>query len=216
MKDSKTNLILIAGGTASGKTKIAQTLFEEINELQSVKTSILSTDYYYRDINDFENKDDINWDHPNTIQWDEMISDIKKIINGEVVRRKKYMFETCSYSEKEFVEIGKTDFLILEGIFSLVNDEIVEMADAKFFVEADDDIRMIRRMIRDPEERYNNKFNYLDFFDEWINKIKPMHSKYILPSKSNAHVIIMNNENDEISIKKGIEIIRKYLFSKSI
>ncbi len=216
MEKNKINLILIAGGTASGKTKIAKTLFEEINHFDNLKTSILSTDYYYRDISNFKDKNNVNWDHPETILWDEMVSDIKKILNGGTIKRNKYMFETCSYSDKEFIEIGKTDFLILEGIFALTNDEIVEMADAKFFVEADDDIRMIRRMIRDPKERYDSEFDYSHFFDEWMNKIKPMHSKYILPSKNNAHVIILNNKNDEISIKKGIEIIRKYLFSKSV
>ncbi len=212
---NNTKLILIAGGTASGKTKIAKTLFEEINETGELKTSILSTDFYYRDISNFEDKENINWDDPNTILWDELVNDVKIILNGGSIKRKKYMFSTCSYSSEEFIEIGKTDFLILEGIFSLHNKNLLELAYAKFFVEADDDVRMIRRMIRDPRERYDNKFDYLNFFDEWINQIKPMHDKYINPSRNNAHVIILNNKNDEISIKKGIDIIRRYLFLKS-
>lgn len=208
----KNKLVLIGGGTASGKTLIAKKV---LNSLQKPNLSIamLNMDNYYKDITQFSNKKvtEINWDNPNSIEWEKLLIDIDKLLSGERVIRKKYDYNTGYYSDEEIV-IEAADYIIVEGLFALYNEELNKKSTIRIFVAADADTRVLRRMKRDRDSRYE-KFIEKDFFDKWAKVLKPMHNKYIAPTSKNAHIIIQttDNEYDENKLKESINLIVKLI-----
>ncbi len=187
-------LVLVGGGTGSGKTVIAKLLKKQY-EAQGLSATLMSMDNYYKDLNDLpeERGMDVNWDSPNVMNWNQFDIDIAKLINGENVKRKTYEFETFSYPGGE-VEYESNDVIILEGIFALFSDKARELATSKIFVHTDDDIRLIRRAIRDSNGRYKIGFNHKVFMHKWLKEVSPMHKKHVNPTKQHADFIINNNE----------------------
>ncbi len=187
-------LILVAGGTASGKTMIAEILKKEYSAA-GIETTLMSMDNYYKSIDSLpeENGMDVNWDSPKVIDWDQFNADLKKLMNGENVFKKTYDFETFSHPGEE-VEYTSNEVIIVEGLFALLSSEVRELATSKIFVHADDDIRLIRRINRDSNGRYKEGFDLDVFMNKWIKEIKPMHKKYIKPTNEHADFIIKNNE----------------------
>ncbi len=194
----KSKLILISGGTASGKTIVSKEI-TKILEKGNRKVSIISTNNYYHPGSDYPNKKltEINWDSPSSIKKEEMIADVKKILNGKAIIRTKYIFETGEYDKNQKVVITPADIIIIEGIFALYFDEICNMSSMKIFVDADADLRLLRRLKRDSTGRYKNTFNKTFFYKKWEESIKPMHDKYIAPAKKEADIILNNNSSDE-------------------
>ncbi len=198
---NKNTLILISGGTASGKTIVAEEITKILTKTNH-KVAIISTDNYYRSTSDYPGKTikEINWDSPSSIQKDKMVADVKKILNKETIVRNKYIFETGEYDKNQKIIITPADTIIIEGIFALYFEEICAMATMKIFVDADADLRLLRRLKRDSNGRHHNVFNKPLFYKNWEESIKPMHDKYIAPTKKEADVILNNNSIDETKI----------------
>ncbi len=206
-------LILIAGGTASGKTEIAINLRKSLKNL-GFNSTIIYTDYYYRPLSEHKEKDNdkVNWDDPNSVNWKDLKNDLKSIFLGKTIKRNVYDFNSSNYKKDEFKIFKPNDYIILEGIFALYDKEIFENSYLKIFVHTDSDIRLIRRIQRDREKRYEN-FDMDVFFKRWKTQINPMHKLHIEPSKFNSDLIIMNNEdskeNTELIINNILSISRK-------
>ncbi len=187
-------LILVAGGTASGKTMIADILKKEYSE-EGISCTLMSMDNYYKSIHNLpeEKGMDVNWDSPKVIDWDQFDIDLKKLMSGENVHKKTYDFAAFSHPGEE-IEYVSNDVIIVEGLFALLSNVARELATSKIFVHADDDIRLIRRIKRDSEGRYKDGFDLQVFMTKWIKEIKPMHKKYVKPTNEYADFIIKNNE----------------------
>ncbi|CRX36858.1 / udk / Uridine kinase /:346073 Reverse [Candidatus Hepatoplasma crinochetorum] len=209
-KDNK--IILISGGTASGKSKISISL-AAIFLKKKINISFLSIDNYYYDqkeikeifkVNDLRK---INFDDPNTINWKEFNSDLKKIFAGEDLERKIYNFETCNYDLEKTFKIEPTEYIIIEGIFAFFNQNLIKKAYKKIYIEADSDLRLIRRYKRDRDYRNKTLFNCNDFIDRWEQQIYPMFKKYLEKDRNKADYIILNNSERQIDIDKKAQEI---------
>ncbi len=190
----KRKIILVAGGTASGKSMIADVLARKYKEA-NISCTHMSMDNYYISLDKLpeEKGMDVNWDDPKVIDWNQFDKDLLSLYNGEDVYKTPYCFE-------EFTHVGEdvlyksSDVIIIEGLFTLLSRTAREIATSRIFVHADDDIRLIRRVIRDSTGRYKNGFDLDVFMQKWIREIKPMHKKHIRPTSDYADFIIKNND----------------------
>ena len=178
-------LILIGGGTCSGKTTIAKAIGKRLHTL---KTVIISHDNYYHDLSamDADAAKAYNFDHPNSIDTTCLIKDIKLMLDGEAVNVPDYDFITHQRSEGTLC-VAFADVIILEGIFALYYPELLELSDLKLYVDTDSDIRLTRRLARDIRDR---GYDVDGVLDKYLDTVKPSHDAFIEPTKKNADVII--------------------------
>lgn len=185
MNKNNVRLILIGGGTCSGKTTIARAIGKRIADL---KTVILSHDNYYKDLSHLKPEEaaQANFDHPDSIDTPYLIKDLKAMLRGEAVNVPDYNFATHSRSEGTLC-IANADVIILEGIFALYYPELLELSDLKIYLDSDSDIRLARRMQRDILERGRNVESVLN---QYLETVKPSHLAFIEPTKKNADIIV--------------------------
>ena len=178
-------LILIGGGTCSGKTTIAKAIGKRLDTL---KTVIISHDNYYHDLSAMDQVTSraYNFDHPNSIDTASLIRDLKLMLDGAAVNVPDYDFITHKRSEGTLC-VAFADVIILEGIFALYYPELLEMGDLKIFVDTDADIRLTRRLARDIRDR---GYDVDGVLDKYLDTVKPSHDAFIEPSKKNADIII--------------------------
>lgn len=193
MHESKTNnmrLILIGGGTCSGKTTIARAIGKRIQDL---KTVIISHDNYYKDLSHLsaEERAHVNFDHPDSIDVPYLLDDVRAMMLGDAVNVPDYNFATHLREEGNLCIAG-ADVIILEGIFALYYPDLLELSDLKIFVDTDPDIRLARRMHRDILDRGRNVESVLD---QYLETVKPSHQAFIEPTKKNADVIIPGDKD---------------------
>lgn len=189
-KDFKTRLILIGGGTCSGKTTIAKAIGKRIIGLKYV---IISHDNYYKDLSHLPHEEamKVNFDHPASIDLDYLLQDLQKMMAGEAVNVPEYDFITHSRSEGKLC-IANAEVVILEGIFALYYPELVRLSDLKIYVDTDADIRLARRIQRDTVER---GFDVETVLSQYTQTVRPSHQAFIETSKKNADVIIFGDKN---------------------
>jgi len=189
-------LILISGGTASGKT----TLVNELKKLYKDKISVLSMDNYYKsnDLMTLEQRKNINFDHPDSIDFNMVKRDVKALLNGIDIKSPKYDFRIHSrLNDDELVK--SSNIIVLEGIFALYDKELRELSSLNIFVDADSDIRFIRRLNRDVKERARTIDSVVV---QYLKTVKPMHNLYVEKTKEYADIIIntTNNSIDNMNI----------------
>ncbi|MFA7543112.1 MAG: uridine kinase [Candidatus Cloacimonadaceae bacterium] len=188
--ESKAKLILIAGGTCSGKTTIARAIGRRV---ESLKTVIVSHDNYYKDLVHLSlaERAKVNFDHPDSIDKTYLLQDLTLMLEGEAVNVPEYDFSTHSRGEGKLC-IADADLVILEGIFALYYPELLELSDLKIYVDTDADTRLARRLARDIMERGREVESVLD---QYLNTVKPSHAAFIEPSKKNADLIIPGDKD---------------------
>lgn len=179
------HLILIGGGTSSGKTTIAQQISEQ---LANENVFTFSHDNYYKDLSDFSEEEiaRVNFDHPGAIDSVQLIEDINKILNRDRVVLPSYNFIT--HQRSNGIEVDENvRVIILEGIFALYYPKLLELASLKVFVDTDADLRLARRISRDIEDR---GFTLESVLKQYIKTVKPMHDIFIEPTKRQADIVI--------------------------
>jgi len=178
-------LIGIAGGSGSGKTMVSQRLYDDLG---SDKVIIIQQDSYYKDLGhlSLEERKQQNFDHPDSLDDELLIKQLKDLIKGKYVNQPIYDF-TIHTRKKETTKIGNHIIIILEGILVLHNPKLREMMDIKVYVDTDDDIRLIRRLKRDIKERERSLDSVLD---QYVHSVRPMHLQFVEPSKRYADIII--------------------------
>jgi len=188
-------LIGVAGGTGSGKTTVVRKIAEA---LPLANISVVSQDAYYKDnahISEEERKE-VNFDHPNSIEWSLLVAHLKDLINGKSVQKPIYSFITSTRSTKtELIEPKRV--VIVEGILVLTQKEIRELCNIKVFVDAPSDERLIRVISRDMNERSRTVGEVLD---RYMKTVKPMHEQFIEPSKRFADIIIPQGGENKVAI----------------
>ena len=212
MKLSKPILIGIAGGTASGKTSIANVLRDSFKDTNSV--IIIKEDDYYKDQSNltYEERTKTNYDHPLAFDFDLMNEHLLSLLSGNKIEKPIYDYTVHNRSDKTEI-IEPSDVIILEGLFSLYNPEIRHIEDIKIFVEADSDIRFIRRLNRDIVERKRTIDNITE---QYLTTVKPMHDQFIEPTKKYADVIIPNGKENTVAIDLLITKINSVLDEKML
>lgn len=204
---SNIKLILIGGGSGSGKSFFSDKLVKKF-EKENKKVTLIRMDHYYKSIENFSKKfEKINFDSPKVIDWNSLKKDIDTLRKGSIIDQKTYDFSTGKYFENKKIKIEPGDFIILEGIFAFYDKEINFLANEKIFIDADENIRWKRRLERDKKERYIKK-SEKELKEIWEKRVLPMHKKYIEKTKKHVdNIIINNNENDKKYINEKIEEI---------
>ncbi len=193
---SKTLIIGIAGGSASGKTSISRHIKEMYADVTSVL--IIRQDDYYKDQSDkpMEERVKTNYDHPNAFDNDLLLSQIHDLVNGKAIEKPTYDF--VHHTRSEITETCyPCDVLILEGLFVLEDPRIRDILDIKVFVDTAADIRFIRRLLRDVQERGRTMESVIS---QYTNTVRPMHESFIEPSKRYADIIIPEGGENKVAI----------------
>jgi len=189
-------LILIAGGTCSGKTTIARQLGKRLPEGESL---IFSHDNYYHDLGHLSQDeiDSYNFDIPDAINADQLVSDVEALLAGRPVTLPRYDFIAHRRTDGITITSPQT-LIILEGIFTLHFTRLMALADLKIFVETASDIRLVRRIQRDTHER---NFTLDGVLRQYLATVKPMHETFIEPTRANADIIIPGDRSFEIALR---------------
>ncbi|GAG72851.1 unnamed protein product [marine sediment metagenome] len=188
-------IIGITGGTGSGKTTVARRIYES---LKGVNVVVIQQDAYYIDLSHLplEERKKINFDHPSAFDNDLLIEHLKKLIRGEEIEKPIYSF-TDYTRMKESEKISPQDIIILEGILLLVEKRIRDLLDIKIYVDADEDERFIRRLVRDTKERGRSMESVIE---QYLNVVKPMFLQFVEPSKRYADIVIPQGGLNDVAI----------------
>ena len=192
----KTKIIGIAGGTASGKTTVARRLKNLTESYGSVIAMRL--DDYYKDLKHLtlEERRRVNFDHPDAYDFDLFISDLKKLMNGETIKKPVYDFVNSIRSDKTEI-VKPASIIIVEGIMIFTNEELLKLFDMKVYVDTPDDIRFIRRLRRDIEDRGRTIDSVIN---QYLTAVRPMHLTFVEPSKRKADIIVPEGGKNEVAI----------------
>lgn len=185
----------IAGGTGSGKTTVVERI---LHELPAEEVTIISQDSYYKqnDHLSYQERCQINFDHPNAIDFDLLIEHLNELKSGRSVEQPIYSFVTHNRIDDKLKTFPKR-VVIVEGILIFTNKTLRDLFDVKVFVHADSDERLIRRMKRDINER-GRDIN--EVIERYQNTLKPMHQEFIEPTKNYADIIIPNDHYNTVAI----------------
>lgn len=190
-------LITIAGGTASGKTTVVD---EIIKYFKNTDVTVICQDNYYKAHDDLslEERKTINYDHPNSFDMDLLLKDLLELKKGNKVFSPMYDFKMHNRKSNETKEVNPTKVIILEGILALYDKRIRDISDILIYVESDPDIRFIRRLKRDINERGRDMDNVIM---QYLSTVKPMYDEYIAPTKRFADIIIPNDVKHDVAIE---------------
>lgn len=199
-------VIGIAGGTGSGKTTVVKKIMEMFPKED---VALLSQDSYYKDnsLLPLEERQKINFDHPDSIEFSLLEKHIKDLKNKKAIEEPIYSYLTCTRSA-ETIHIDPKDVIIVEGILIFTDKLIRNACDIKIFVDAPADERLTRVIKRDMIERGRTAEAVLERYEQTV---KPMHEAYIEPSKKFADIIIPQGGHNQVAIKVLTDIIKNRL-----
>jgi len=199
-------IIGIAGGTGSGKTTVVRKIIER---LPKGEVAVLPQDSYYRDSSHLplEKRQEINFDHPNSIEFELLQNHLKQLKAGLGIDQPIYSYLTCTRSE-ETIPVQPTEVVIIEGILALTQPELRDLMDIKVFVDCDADDRLNRVIKRDIVERGRSVEKVLARYEDVL---KPMHLQFIEPTKRYADIIVPQGGNNHVAIDILTQFIQKNL-----
>jgi len=199
-------IIGIAGGTGSGKTTVVN---EIISRLKKGDVAVLSQDAYYRDNSrlPLEQRQLINFDHPDSIEFELLIDSIRKLRKGESIQQPIYSYLTCTRFS-ETVEVKPHKVIIVEGILCLQPEELRKLMDIKIFVDCEADVRLSRVIMRDIIERGRDVIKVLQRYEDTV---RPSHLQFIEPTKRYADIIVPEGGNNKVAIDIITQYIEKHL-----
>lgn len=207
MKKKKQPIIIgIAGGSGSGKTTIAHEIYKNMPE---DRVLIMTQDSYYKDHPDMskEERDKINFDHPDAFDMKLLVQQLKQLLNRQPIEMPIYDFPTHLRSKKT-IHVKPADIIILEGILVLSDPALRDLMSIKVYVDTDDDIRLIRREVRDMHER-GYSLDYI--IDQYLTTVKPMYNQFVEPSKRYADIIVPEGGENNVAIDMLSTKIRSVL-----
>ena len=198
---SDVKIIAIAGGSASGKSSIVNYIDDYFKE----DLIVIGHDNYYKAHDDisFDQRAKLNYDYPGAFDNDLFFEDLKKLQAGISIQMPTYDYTIHTRSDKT-IKINPTKIILIEGILVLGDKKIRDITDTKVFIDADSDVRLQRRILRDTKERGRSRDSVLEQF---IKQVKPMHEKYVEPTKKYADIIIPRGAKNT----KGIEILVRHI-----
>jgi uridine kinase len=207
MEEKMQNVMVIgiAGGSGSGKTTLAQNIREVFND----EVVILCHDYYYKSNEEIslDERKKLNYDHPNSFDTDLLIQQLKELKEGNVIFHPVYSFVEHT-RVNETVKVNPTKVIIIEGILIFENKELCDLMDIKVFVDTDGDVRIIRRLLRDVQERGRDLDSVIN---QYLGTVKPMHEEFVDPSKRRADIIIPEGGANTVALSMLLERIKSFM-----
>lgn len=184
----------IGGGSSSGKSTVARA----IANVTDKSVAIISLDNYYKDLSHlpFEKRVKINYDHPNAFEWNLFKEHLKKLKAGKSIEMPQYNFKE-HLRKRQTKKVDPAQVVIIEGILALYDPEVRKMLDLKIYVQTDADERILRRMERDIKERGRTIESVRN---RYLTMVKPMHEKFVEPTKKYADLIIPKGGFNKIPI----------------
>lgn len=204
---NKVLVIGIAGGTGSGKTTITKKLIEVFGD----KITVIKHDNYYKAHHElpYEERCKLNYDHPDSLDTDLMIEDLRKLKAGQSIECPVYDFTIHDRSD-EVTIINPSEVLLIDGILIFENKELCEEMDIKIFVDTDADVRILRRILRDVKKRGRSLESVVE---QYLTTVKPMHEMYVEPSRKNADIIIPEGGQNIVALEMVIDRVKAHLNS---
>ena len=198
-------VIGIAGGTGSGKTTLMNNLIQRF----AGSVTVLSHDNYYRrnDHLSYEQRCLINYDEPAALETDLMARHLDALRHGETIQCPVYDFSQHNRSDAT-IEIVPKSVIIVEGILIFENKELRDLMDIKIFVDTDADVRLCRRIKRDVNKRGRSLESVLE---QYQNTVKPMHEKYVEPSKKFANLVVLEGGKNWVALDMIVGRIQRHL-----
>ena len=186
----ETTIIGIAGGTGSGKSTFTNRLKQYFGD----NVTVIYHDNYYKPHDDlpFSERQDMNYDHPDALETGLLVRHLEALKQGKSIRCPVYDFTQHTRSDRTIL-IQPSRVILVEGILILQDERLRELFDIKIFVEADADERILRRVVRDMNERGRELENIIE---QYLMTVKPMHYLYVEPTRALADVVINSGMND--------------------
>ena len=205
----KVMVIGIAGGTGSGKTTITRKLMQRFGS----EVSVIYHDNYYKAHHNmpYEERAKLNYDQPDAFDTDQLIEAVRALRKGRSVVCPVYDYSIHDRSEKT-ITVKPARVIIVEGILIFENKELCSLMDIKVFVDADADVRILRRIVRDVRDRGRSLESVVS---QYLSTVKPMHEKYVEPSKRNADIIVPEGGHNKVALELLMERVRAHLEGKS-
>lgn len=199
-------VIGIAGGTGSGKTTVVRAIKEALGD----GVVVVPQDSYYKDQSHLpmDVRQSLNFDHPDAIDFELLVEQLEELKKGNSVNQPVYSYITCSRSKTETVTVEPASVIIVEGILIFTCEKLREQMDIMVYVDADDDDRLLRVIIRDIMERGKSVHQVMDRYEKTV---KPMHLQFISPSKRYADIIIPQGGHNTVAINILLAAIEKVL-----
>lgn len=204
MPGPKPYIIGICGGSASGKTFLLNQLLNQFTEDQ---VTLVSQDNYYRPLEDQHRDEEglVNFDHPDSVDLDKLHTDLKALMEGKTLHIKEYTFNNPKVHART-LELRPNPIILVEGLFVYYRQDLAQLIDLKVFVEADEHVKLTRRLRRDHTERGYTIESILRDYDKFV---APMYHRYVAPSKQIADLIVLNNRR----MYKAIQVLVHHLHS---
>ncbi len=198
MRPHRPLIIAVVGGTGSGKTTVARAIHESLGG----GAVLLDQDAYYRDLADLtlEERRQVNFDHPDSIDTELLIRHLETLAAGEAIEKPTYDFAAHTRAAQR-IRVEPSEVIIVEGILLLTDPRLRELFDIRIFVDVGDDVRFIRRLLRDTRERGRTVENVIQ---QYLSTVRPMHLEFVEPSKRHADVILPEGGFNRI----GIEMVQ--------
>lgn len=207
MKLDKRDIIVIgiAGGTGSGKTTITRKLVERFGS----DVTVLYHDNYYKAMHDlsYDQRVRLNYDHPDAFDTELMIHDLRVLKNGEAIESPVYDYTIYDRSEQTLI-VRPTRVIIVEGILIFHSKELRDLMDIKLYVDADADVRILRRIMRDVKDRGRTLDSVIN---QYLGTVKPMHEAFVEPSKRYADVIIPEGGKNQVALDMVMNRVQFHL-----
>jgi len=198
-------IVGIAGGTGSGKTTFAQALQRAIRH----DSVIISQDsYYYANSHlSFAERVKINYDHPDAFENELLVEHLQKLRSGETVQVPIYDFKEYTRTG-QYIEVAPHPIILVEGILLLHDPRLRAELDIKVFIDTDPDVRILRRLLRDVNERRRSMESVVQ---QYLNTVKPMHEAFVEPSKKYADLIVPEGGFNTVALDVVTAMLREYL-----
>ncbi|MFP8958610.1 uridine kinase [Natrialbaceae archaeon A-CW3] len=182
-------VIAIAGGTGAGKTTVTREVADTVGE----GVTRIPLDNYYEDLShlEYEERTEVNYDHPDAFEWELIREHLDVLSMGQPIEMPQYDFEIHNRKD-ETVRVEPTDVIVVEGILALYDEMLLEMLDLRVYVMTDADVRILRRIQRDVIDRGRDLEGVID---QYLETVKPMHERFVAPTKKHADIIIPEGVN---------------------
>ncbi len=205
--DNMDNIMIIgiAGGTGSGKTTITREICQKFGDA----VSVIYHDNYYKahDELTYEQRTKLNYDHPNAFETELLCKQLRSLKNGETIFCPVYDYKIHNRIS-DTTEVKPSKVVIVEGILIFQNPELCKELDIKIFVDTDADVRILRRIVRDVRDRGRNLESVVS---QYLTTVKPMHEKYVEPSRKNADIVVPEGGHNKVALDLVLRHIKMHL-----
>ncbi|KAA8325596.1 uridine kinase [Leuconostoc carnosum] len=188
-------VIGVTGGSGSGKTTVSRELVARIADYHPV---FLQQDAYYRDQSDkpFAERIKTNYDHPDSFETDLFVADLQRLLRHRSINKPVYDYEQHTRSS-EVITVAPSDVIIVDGVLLFNDSRVRDLLDLKVYVDTDDDIRFLRRLERDIEERGRTVHGVIE---QYLQTVKPMYHQFVEPTKRYANIIVPEGGKNKVAI----------------